>query len=376
MRARPDGARRAATLVMLVVAVALFSASIATAATPSRKKAMWGPTQVNGQSQFPIYRDLGVGIYQHSLSWRDVAVTRPAHPRDPNDPAYHWPDDVNFAVSEASHYRMRVMLTIVFTPVWARHEGAPNLPPDRLADFADFAEAAARRYPSVLLWMVWGEPNRIPNYYLDKETPQQAQGKDPFTPRQRAQVSDYAVLLDQTYGRLKRLNRRNLIIGGNTFTGGDISAGSWIKHLKLPNGKPPRMDLYGHNPFSTRMPDLAKNELAAGTADFSDLDLLAKWLDRYLARDGRNRHLPIFISEFTAPTDVESYEFNFHVTRAVQAKWLRAGLRIARRWSRIYTFGWIGLRDLPPDSMGRESRTGLIDVAGVRKPAYYAYKRG
>jgi len=65
------------------------------------------------------------------------------------------------------------------------------------------------------------------------------------------------------------------------------------------------------------------------------------------------------------------------VTRAVQARWLAAGLRIARRWKRIYTFGWIGLRDAPPRAEdGQEARNGLIDAKGVLKAAYFAYRRG
>ena len=105
--------------------------------------------------------------------------------------------------------------------------------------------------------------------------------------------------------------------------------------------------MFGHNPFGTRRPDLRKDQILAGTADFSDLDVFVPWIDRWLHRRGRNRRLPIFISEYTAPTDVPSYEFPYYLTRRAQAQWLAAGLRIARRWSRIYTFGWIGLRDPP-----------------------------
>ena len=38
---------------------------------------------VNGMSQFPIYRDLGVGIYQTFIDWRSAAPARPLHARDP-----------------------------------------------------------------------------------------------------------------------------------------------------------------------------------------------------------------------------------------------------------------------------------------------------
>lgn len=101
---------------------------------------------------------------------------------------------------------------------------------------------------------------------------------------------------------------------------------------------------------------------------------MARWLDRYLARRGRNHRLPIFISEYNAPTNEPGYEFNYHVTRSVQACWLGAGFEIMRRWNRIYTLGWHSLRDIRRGD-GEKSRTGLIDVRGVRKPAYYVFKR-
>ncbi|UUY05686.1 hypothetical protein LRS13_09250 [Svornostia abyssi] len=242
----------------------------------------------------------------------------------------------------------------------------------------------SRRYPSVRHWMVWGEPIRAPNYLLHPTgAPNYYQPNGgavprprPFNAQQRRDAQRYAQLVDAAYGRLKSLNRAHKIIGGNTTTSGDVDPENWIKHLRLPDGRPPRMDLFGHNPFTSRVPDLKRTQIVPGTADFSDLDTLAGWLDRDLHRRGRNRRLRIFISEFTMPTDKPSYEFPFHATRPAQARVLAAGLRIARRWNRIYTFGWMGLRDPAPRADGTESRTGLIDAQDRRKPAYDAYKRG
>jgi hypothetical protein len=136
------------------------------------------------------------------------------------------------------------------------------------------------------------------------------------------------------------------------------------------------MDMYGHNPFTLRKPDLRKRPLGHGFADFSDLDTLGGWLDRYLARRRGKPPLRIFLSEFLVPTDQPSHEFNFHVDRATQAAWLKAALDITRRWSRIYTLGWYSLYDEAPNAGGNETHFGLIDGAGTRKPAYYVYKRG
>jgi hypothetical protein len=146
--------------------------------------------------------------------------------------------------------------------------------------------------------------------------------------------------------------------------------------MRLPDGRAPRMDLYGHNPFTARRPDLRKPWLGSGFADFSDLDTLAKWVDRYLGRAGSRRKLRLFLSEFFLPTDHANHELNFYVSRETQADWLAAALRITRRWPRIYTFGWLSLYDDPPRPTGDEVNRGLIDLQGQRKPAYDAYKRG
>lgn len=364
-------------LLIAVLAATLAAPASDAAAKPSRKKAIWGPAMVGGKSQFPIYRELGAGIYQYTLSWSNVTSERPADPRDPKDPAYHWPADLDYVVSQAGRNGMKVALVVQRTPGWSNGGQAENVPPTKASDYADFLEAASRRYRSVHLWLVFGEPIRFPNFLVHFKDARQRETNGAMSPVQKADAQGYAVLLDTAYGRLKRLNRRNLIVGGNTTTNGDFFGPfQWIKNLKLPDGRPPRMDQFGHNPFGSRAPDLRKDQIVPGTADFSDLDLLAGWLDRYLHRAGRNRKLPIFISEYTAPTDVPSFEFPFHVTRATQARWLAAGMRISRRWPRIYTLGWIGLYDAGPRADGAESRTGLITREGRRKPAFYAYKRG
>src|SRR5918992_1415487 len=97
---------RAYFAVLTVLILAALSAPPAEARY-SKKKAIWGPTQVNGVSQFPIYRDLGVSIYQMQLHWHAVAPTRPRRPSDPTDPAYKWPAEVDFAIREGRRHGIR-----------------------------------------------------------------------------------------------------------------------------------------------------------------------------------------------------------------------------------------------------------------------------
>jgi hypothetical protein len=179
----------------------------------------------------------------------------------------------------------------------------------------------------------------------------------------------YAAILDAAYGALKSVSRSDLVIGGMTYTTGDLSPRQWIENLRLPNGRAPRLDLYGHNPFSYRAPNLANPPAGEQNIDFSDLGRLAKLVDRHLGRPG-DLHPKLFISEWTVPTAID-LEFNFYVDPLVQARWISDGLRIARQLPDIYAIGWIHLYDEPPVSYG-----GLIETDGAKKPGCFAWKAG
>ncbi len=344
--------------------VVLGSAAGARPAGARALKGMWGPAVERGVSQFPVYRDLGIQLYETTLDWSAVAGGRPRRARDPGDPAYAWPAALDAAVAASRAAGMRVAVELIGAPRWANGGHPANRAPTNPADFADFAYAAARRYPTVHLWMIWGEPTRRADF-APIVTSDPAR---PLTAAARAAPHRYARLLDAAYGALKRAGTANLVIGGMTFTTGDIRTRQWIENLRLPNGRPPRLDLYGHNPFTSRDPSFANPPSPAGVVDFSDLPRLAGWIDRYLGR-GRPR-IRLFLSEWTIPTAVDD-EFNFYVDPGVQAKWIADGLRLARSWSRVYAIGWIHLYDDPPVSAG-----GLLDPAGVPKPGYLAWRAG
>ncbi len=351
----------------LSMAVALISLSLATSspARASATKAIWGPAIHDGASLFPTYRDLGVKIYEDHLYWYLTAPHRPRNPRNPNDPAYIWPAEVTRAVAEAKRYHMQVALQIIGAPEWANGGKPWNWAPENPQDFAGFAIAAAKRYPSVHMWMIWGEPSRQHNF-------------EPLTPAPRFAHLDaaeqvaphlYARILDAAYGALKGVSRANIVIGGMTYTTGNISTQQWIENMRLPDGRPPRLDMYGQNPFSFREPNLSNPPSPEQSIDFSDLPRLAQLVDRYLGRPG-NPHPKLFLSEWTIPTGVDD-EFDFYVNPSLQAKWITAGLRIASSWPRIYAVGWIHLYDNPPETSG-----GLLYANGAKKPGYYAWKAG
>ena len=156
-RRLPVRADTARSQLLALGAVALLATrGAAPTAQASVLKGIWGPAERNGVSLFPIYRELGDTLFEEDLHWNAIAKRRPNNPRNPSSPAYVWPAEVSSAVARAKHYDMQVALQIIGSPRWANGGRPPRWAPRRPSDFADFAIAASRRYPSVHLWMIWG----------------------------------------------------------------------------------------------------------------------------------------------------------------------------------------------------------------------------
>jgi hypothetical protein len=351
----------AALALALLIGVYLPTATV----QASVLKGIWGPSTRNGVSLFPIYKQLGDTLYEEDLHWDTIASRRPRSPRNPSDAAYRWPAAVTSAVALAKRYKMQVALQIIGSPTWANGNKPPRWAPHHPGDFASFAIAAARRYPSVHLWMIWGEPSRSHNFR--PLTP--ARPYVPLDAHQRIAPHLYSRLLEAAYGALKAVNRANLVIGGMTDAAASISTQQWIENMRLPDGRPPRLDMYGHNPFSIRAPNLANPPSPSGQIDFSDLGRLAELVDSNLGRP-ENPTPRLFLSEWTIPTAPDS-EFNFHVEPRLQALWITDGLRVANQLPSIYALGWIHLYDEPPTSAG-----GLIEADGSKKPGFFAWQHG
>jgi hypothetical protein len=368
---RHSGERRALLGLFLLGCLFLTLSNSASAQVTTRKL-IWGPPDA---AAFRTYDELGAGLYEFTINWSRIAPTRPTEPTNPNDPAYQWTPAVDEAIANAQAYGIQVVLEVSGAPSWANGGRPWRWAPTNPQDFADFVAAASRHWPQVHYWEIWGEPTRRVNFM---PLPKHVVGLD-LTPSQRRGPVIYAQILDDSYVALKNVSPSNMVIGGNSFSGGDIRPLAFIKALRLPNGKPPRMDYYGHNPFGYRRPDLSKDLInpGSGIADFCDLDVVAEYLDRYLSRAGRNpRPLRLFLSEYFVPTDHANDEFNYWVSKRTARNWLAAGLKITRTWHRIFTLGWFELYDEAPNAEGTEVNRGLLTYDGNKKPAYFAFKNG
>ncbi|HVF77393.1 MAG TPA: hypothetical protein VNA28_03770 [Solirubrobacteraceae bacterium] len=338
---------------LAVVAPMLGAAQQAQAA----EKAIWGPvTLSDGRSAFPLYRELGVDTLQLILNWRDVAQVRPGDATDPADPAYAWPQEIATAIAEGDRHGVRIALRVYDTPGWANGGGPAMRTPDDPGDYADFLTAATRRYPAVRRWMIWTEPNRN-----DRFLPNNADGRD--GPRA------YARLLDRAYVALKAGNPRNIVIGGNTWTSGTVKPPDFLRFMRLPDGRTPRLDWFGHNPFPFRFPSLRGAPLAGGFRDISDLDTLSGEV-----RAAYGRRVPLWLSEYTIQSNIGSNIFATFVSRPDQARYLTAGYAIGDELgASVAGMGWLALLDEAPAPGA--AHWGLLTYALERKPAFAAMAR-
>jgi hypothetical protein len=173
---------------------------------------------------------LGVDVVRVNLRWNDIAAKRPAKPTSHLDPAYRW------AAADVLLGGLRVrgiapVVTLVGTPRWANGGRAANWAPKSPSSFANFAYAAAKRFPYVRRWVIWNEPNKV------------------WQLRPTSARTYVRVLLNPAYVALKRANRANLVAGGVTAPrggSGSVSPVDWIRGMDLARA---RLDAYAHHPY-------------------------------------------------------------------------------------------------------------------------------
>jgi hypothetical protein len=393
------------------------------------EKAIWGPSTFEagstvcrqGCSAFPTYRALGVDYYEFQLHFSSIAPTPPANPRDPADPAYRWPRANDALLADAAANGVKILALVQFSPPWAN--GGQNIygSPDPKA-FSDFLYAASLRYPSIKLWQIWGEPELGINF-------------SPLPPNSPVGPQTYGQLVDASYGALKQASPANMVIGGGTITTGVIPIQQWIQWLRLPNGQMPRMDMWSHNAFDPRFPNIADTPLAPDFRGLNDIDTLygeisaayapatpaksckkgkkassskkskkckkgkkgkkavataAKKCKKKGKKAGASakskkkkckaQRVPaaqpvprLWIGEWTVVSDHPTNVFGNHyfVSREEQAQRLTAAYNMVSQLPYVAGLGWFTLQDQPPTSVS--ASWGLMQANGVPKPSFFAY---
>ena len=321
---------------------------------------------------------LNVGFARWDVQWRNITSGRPAHPRDPEDPAYDWSGSDAFMRQAAAHgIADRVMFTLWMTPTWAVGTGATSsfatqMP--KLRDWRDFVHACAVRYsgtyvppgqseplPRVKAWETWNEPNAAFAF-----RPQRIKGK-PVSPRNyvrllnalKAEVSA-AVPFDPTF-----------VAGGMYKQGGPASLTpvAFMRGLAAAHAK---FDVLSMHPYNN-VPRLGlrdgrgqsrTNPSFIGIGNFEDFIAIA---NRTF-----HRRYPIWITEFGLPTVAPGKE-QYAAPESLQATYARGAIAKLKRLPQVERMAWFLVRDeLPRD--GAWYTTGLRTPAGAEKPSYAAFR--
>ena len=225
---RRDDATEPAAQPGSPAACAMLIALAAPSGAQGFSKAIWGPPYVNGHNQFPIYKQLGVKIIEADLTG---PTSRPSGRRTlptPRDPAYLWPEELQQTVSlaktlphagdAADHRRASVGQRRPSVELGAATVGLRNV-------CRDGGEALPERAP------VDGLGRAKPASQLPARDPRPAQ-RQRLDAAQKVAPHNYARILDAAYGSLKRVSKRNMVIGGSTYTTGDIDTQQWIENLR------------------------------------------------------------------------------------------------------------------------------------------------
>lgn len=139
-----------------------------------------------------VHDKLGLRWFKQQVRWEDV---------EPEKGQYNWAE-LDLALPLASEYGLKVMLSVVTAPDWAREQGV-NLdkhgPPANSQDYADFVGAIVNRYPGMVHAIeVWNEQN------LDRE----------WTSTRGLSAANYVDLLRATSQTVKNIDPGIIIISG------------------------------------------------------------------------------------------------------------------------------------------------------------------
>jgi hypothetical protein len=290
-------------------------------------------------------KTLGVTTVRFGIHWDVVAPTRPARALASSDPAYRW-DAVDPVLQGLRARGIAPLVTLYGTAPWANGGRKPNVAPTRSTTFADFAYAAAKRYPFVRKWTIWNEPNQ--RLSLARTSPAL------YVKR----------LLNPAYAAIHHANHGALVAGGVTAPRGNTGGYgplAWVRGMAKAHAK---LDAYAHNPYATR----PLESPFRGACPYCDVISMAN-LNRLVKEVRRNfGNKPIWLTEYgyqTNPPDP------FGVSASAQAQFVGESALRAYQLSGVTTLIQFLVRDEP--DLGR-FQSGLFTVHGVAKPAYHAFR--
>lgn len=382
-----------AALVTLLLAVQLVGAPNASA----KRGLVTGlvdsaySSLANQDVWFNLTAEAEADMVRVGVSWRGIARTRPANPRDPSDRAYTF-TNLDAAVRAAAARGFQVLLSVQAAPGWAEGPNRPASAPPGSWDpdpdaFGDFGHALARRYsgsfpdpasagslPRVLHFEAWNEPN-LPSFLGP-----QWNGKRPRSP------AIYRGLLNAFYEGVKAVDPANVVIGGATSAYGDPPGGLRMRPLAFlrklfclkgrrklkPRSCPPvKLDVLSDHPINTsggpRRSAIHPDD--AATADVGNVRRVLRAAEKGGNVQPRGRR-PLWVTEFwwlSKPPG--SPNERIAVPLGKHARWIEESLYLFWK-KKVKAAFYFRVRD----PLGTEVPSGLFFADGEPKPALTAFR--
>jgi hypothetical protein len=345
--------RRSLSLVAATMLVCVAAAGPARAAPSKFDIAIEDPLEFNEQDPggaYPALSANGVRYVRLPLAWVHIAPGRPAHPDDPNDPAYNW-EVVDSRLRPVLNQGLVPIFVLYTVPGWA-HRGGQKV---RVSAYAAFAKALARRYsgadhPRVKYYEQWNEPNF--SAFL-RETPQ-----------------GYRTLINAGYSAIHAVHRDNVVIAGGLAPFSNSESIAPFKYMRallcMAGRKRPKpscktrasFDVWSAHPYTSGGPNhSASNPDDAALGDMPEMRRLLRAAQQagHIKAAGK---VGLWVTEFgwdTKGPDPGGVPLRRH------ARWVAEAMY--RMWqSDVSLMTWFQLRDVRPaaDNWGGTFQQGIF----------------
>lgn len=159
-----------------------------------------------------VSQKMNLGWFKQQVRWEDV---------EPERDQWEWAT-LDMVMTAASKFGVKVMMSMVTTPNWARESGADlskHGPPATNADYVTFVTTVLKRYPlQVQAIEVWNEEN------IDRE----------WSSTKGLKAANYVALLRDTFTAVKAIDPGVIIISGALSpTGFNDGVGAWDDYVYL-----------------------------------------------------------------------------------------------------------------------------------------------
>ncbi|HZL63704.1 MAG TPA: cellulase family glycosylhydrolase [Thermoleophilia bacterium] len=265
-----------------------------------------------------------------------------------------WASDSSLWSSPPGH------MTPGYQPFYAMKYTNPTV----MAGFRNFARYLAQQLggpKGATKFEVWNEPNISLSLY-----PQRRGHKYPDYG-----MRVYRAMLRAYYSGIKSVSRSYTVIAGATAPYGNNSTGAtspivWAKNLKK-NNMSRYFDAYSHHPYTViGSRNVAPNQLPKDPAHMVNLANLSVLLNVFPSK-------PFYLTEFGYGAGGYNAGFGVQVSASLQAKYLTKAYQMAVSHRQVKALLWYMMQDLAPAPGRYGVYTGLMNAAGVPKPAWKAF---